>query len=169
MAGSRLEKLGTVFSRVRDLMQSGVMKPEAKPVWYDVYQASPPKMQPLYVKPCSHRLRTKKETVSEIFYSEDEIRARFYEQYGTGPRVIDLSKPYFVSTCQRFVEKYEELRSKCELKESPLFEEAGKALLAEGVILRKRGALPAPAESRNPVLELKLIDMLAEQQSVQET
>uniref|UniRef100_A0A672HY93 Small ribosomal subunit protein mS23 conserved domain-containing protein n=1 Tax=Salarias fasciatus TaxID=181472 RepID=A0A672HY93_SALFA len=69
-------------------------------------------------------------------------RHKIKNQYGTGPRVLDLSKPYFVSTCQRFVEKYEELRSKCELKESSLFEETGKALLAEGVILRKRGALP---------------------------
>ncbi|CAN9511212.1 unnamed protein product [Ophioblennius macclurei] len=169
MAGSRLERLGTVFSRVRDLMQSRVIQPAERPVWYDVYEAFPPKMPPTYVKPCSQRPKTKKETVREIFYSEDEIRARFYEQYGTGPRVINLSKPNFVSTCQRFVEKYAELKSRSELNDTSLFDETGKALLAEGVILRKRGIASAFVEPRNPVLELKLADMLTEQQPVQET
>lgn len=168
MAGSRLEKLGTVFSRVQDLMKSRVLKAEEQPVWCDVYAAFPPKKEPLYVKPHCHRHHSKNDAVPEIFYSEDKIRARFYENYGTGPRVIDLSNPNFVSTCQRFVEKYEELRSTCELDESSLFDSTGKALLAEGLTLRKRGSPSVIAASKNPVLGLKLSDMLAEQQSTQE-
>lgn len=167
MAGSRLERVGTVFTRVRDLMRSGVIKQTEKPIWYDVYEAFPPKRDPLYVKPHTRPCtKKKKETVPEIFYREDEARAKFYEQYGTGPRPFDLSKSNFVSTCQRFVDKYTELSSHSELDDSALFEEAGKALLREGIVLRRRGAPPVSAESRVPAFELKLKDMLAEQQPV---
>ncbi|XP_039978950.1 28S ribosomal protein S23, mitochondrial [Xiphias gladius] len=166
MAGSRLERFGTVFTRVRDLMRSGVIKPTEKPIWYDVYQAFPPKRDPLHVKPHARLSTKKQETVPEILYREDEVRAKFYEQYGGGPRPLDLSKSNFVSTCQRFVDKYTELKSHRKLDDSALFEQTGKALLTEGIVLRRRGALPVSPESRDPVLELKLTDMLAEQQSV---
>ncbi|GAA6214272.1 28S ribosomal protein S23, mitochondrial [Lates japonicus] len=164
MAGSRLERFGTVFIRVRDLMRSGVIKPTEKPIWYDVYQTFPPKREPLYVKPHT-RLGTKKQdNVPEIFYREDEVRAKFYEQYVAGSRPIDLSKSDFVSTCQRFVDKYTELKRHSKLNDSALFEETGKALLAEGIVLRRRGA-PGSAKPRDPLLDLKLTDMLAEQQA----
>lgn len=166
MAGSRLERFGTVFTRVRDLMRSGVIKPSEKPIWYDVYEAFPPKRDPRHVKPHTRPDTKKRDTVPEIFYREDEVRARFYEQYGTGSRPLDLSKSNFVSTCQRFVEKYAELKNNSEMDDSALFEETGKALLKEGIVLRRRGVPPVSAESRDPVLELKLIDMLAEQQAV---
>ncbi|XP_070684885.1 small ribosomal subunit protein mS23 [Pempheris klunzingeri] len=164
MAGSRLENFGTVFTRVRDLMRSGVIKPHEKPIWYDVYQAFPPKRAPLQVKPRTRPSTKKEEAVPEIFYREDVIRAKFYEQYGSGPRLFDLYKSNFVSTCQRFVDKYTELQKHSELDESALFEETGKALLADGILLRRRGAHPVSAESRDPVLQLKLADMLAERQ-----
>lgn len=166
MAGSRLEKFGTVFTRVRDLMRSGVIKSSEKPIWYDIYKAFPPKRDPLHVKPHTRPDTRKHETVSEIFYREDEVRARFYEQYGPGARPLDLSKSDFVSTSQRFIEKYTELKSNGEVEDSALFEETGKALLNEGITLRRRGVAPVSAESRDPVLELKLKDMLAEQQEV---
>ncbi|XP_029373292.1 small ribosomal subunit protein mS23 [Echeneis naucrates] len=169
MAGSRLEKFGTVFSRIRDLVRSGVIKPSERPVWYDVYEAFPPKREPLYVKPHFRLSSRKQESVPEIFYREDDVRAKFYELYGTGPRPLDLSKANFVSTCQRFVEKFSELKSSSDLDDSALFEETGKILLSEGVILRRRGAPPVAPESRDQVLDLKLTDMLAEQQMVDST
>lgn len=163
MAGSRLERFGTVFSRVRDLMRSGVIKQSQKPIWYDVYEAFPPKRDPLHVKPLSRPSTTKQETVPDIFYREDEVRAKFYEQYGSGPRAFELSKSNFVSMCQRFVDKHTELKSSSELEGSALFEATAKALLADGLLLRRKGGLNV---SRDPVLELRLTDMLAEQQSV---
>lgn len=166
MAGSRLEKFGTVFSRVRDLMRSGVIKPSEKPIWYDVYEAFPPKRDPLHVKPNTRAFTKTQETVPEIFYREDEVRAKFYECFGTGPWAFDLSKPNFVSTCQRFVEKYMDLKSQSDLDDSALFEETWKAFLSEGIVLRRRGTAPVSAESRDAVLKLKLTDMLAELQSV---
>nr|XP_020496642.1 28S ribosomal protein S23, mitochondrial [Labrus bergylta] len=164
MAGSRLEKFGNVFTRVRDLMRSGVIQRSAKPVWYEVYEAFPPKRDPLHVKPWRRAGIKKQETVPEIFYREDEVRAKFYELYVPG-RPFDLSRSNFVSTCQRFVDKYTELQSRAEFEDSALFEETGKALLAEGILLRRRGHPLVSAEPRDAVLSLKLRDMLAEQQT----
>ncbi|XP_042342773.1 28S ribosomal protein S23, mitochondrial [Plectropomus leopardus] len=164
MAGSRLEKFGSVYTRVRDLMRSGVMKPSQKPIWFDVYEAFPPKKEPLYVKPLRRFPKTD-DAVPEIFYREDQIRAKFYEQFGTGPWALDLSKPNFVSTCQRFVEKYMDLESRSDLDEAALFEETWKSFLSEGIVLRRRGTAPVSAEPRDAALDLKLTDLLAEQQS----
>lgn len=168
MAGSRLEKFGTVFTRVRDLMRAGVIKLEEKPIWFDVYAAFPPKREPLYEKPV-RPLKNAADTVPEILYKEDEIRAKFFDVYGNGPRAFELLKPNFVSPCQKFVMKYSELESRGDVKPELLFEETAKALLTEGVYLRKRGGPAVAPESRNPLLNMKLTDMLAEQQRDTET
>ncbi|XP_043820718.1 28S ribosomal protein S23, mitochondrial [Dromiciops gliroides] len=136
MAGSRLETIGTIFTRTRDLMRAGVMK--EKPVWYDVYEAFPPLKEPVFRRP---RQRYGK---ARIWYQrscnqEDRIRAKYYSVYGSGPKTFDLFNPNFKSSCQRFVEKYLELQKKGETDEDKLFMETGKALLAEGVILRRKG------------------------------
>ncbi|NXA93580.1 RT23 protein, partial [Melanocharis versteri] len=55
------------------------------------------------------------------------------------PRPFDLTQLNFKSTCQRFVEKYNELKEGGEIEEDKLFEETGKALLASGIILQRRG------------------------------
>ncbi|KPP66471.1 28S ribosomal protein S23, mitochondrial-like, partial [Scleropages formosus] len=139
MAGSRLEKFGTIFSRMTDLVRAGVLKEAEKPVWYDVYAAFHPKKEPLYVKPLVKRYGKVTMQVPDIFYKEDVIRAKFYAVYTTGPRAFDLFKSNFVSTSQRFVEKYNELEKQGDVPEEALFEETGRALLAEGVVLRRRG------------------------------
>ncbi|XP_013855651.1 small ribosomal subunit protein mS23 [Austrofundulus limnaeus] len=140
MAGSRLEKFGTVFTRVRDLMLSGVIKPSNKPIWYDVYEAFPPIRDPVYVTPHNLRRYKKPDRVPDIFYKEDEVRARFFDQYGTGPLAFNLLKPNFVSTCQRFVMCYTDLQTNScgEVKPSDLFDRTTKTLEAEGVVLKKR-------------------------------
>ncbi|XP_016416490.1 28S ribosomal protein S23, mitochondrial-like isoform X2 [Sinocyclocheilus rhinocerous] len=164
MAGSRLEKFGTVFTRVRDLMRAGVIKHEERPIWFDVYAAFPPKREPLYEKPVRPLKIHAADTVPEILYKEDAIRAKFFEVYGNGPRSFELLKPNFVSPCQRFVMKYGELESRGDVKPELLFEETAKALLAEGIYLRKRGGPVVAPQSQDPLLNMKLTDMLAEQQ-----
>lgn len=92
MAGSRLEKLGTIFSRyispsissddhflgiilncnifrVSVLLRSGVLSRYDKPIWYDVYQVFPPKTEPSYA------VRRPYLEIREILYPEDSIRA----------------------------------------------------------------------------------------------
>ncbi|XP_065223717.1 small ribosomal subunit protein mS23 [Planococcus citri] len=72
MATSRLEKLGTIFSRVTSLMKCGAISPNDKPLWYDIYQAFPPIDEPSFAR----RVTIKK--VKPIFYPEDRIRAKFH-------------------------------------------------------------------------------------------
>ncbi|XP_069827208.1 small ribosomal subunit protein mS23 [Dendropsophus ebraccatus] len=139
MAGSRLEKLGTVFTRTRDLMRARVIKQNEKPIWYDVYAAFPPKREPTYEKPLNRRNKLP-DHVPAILYSEDAIRAKFYETYGSAG-IFHLYRKNFKSICQRFVETYTELQNGGEVSEDKLFEETSKALLAEGIILRRAGPL----------------------------
>ncbi|XP_040183918.1 28S ribosomal protein S23, mitochondrial-like [Rana temporaria] len=137
MAGSRLEKLGTVFTRTRDLIRAGVIKQNEKPIWYDVYAAFPPKREPSYVSPPKRRPKPV-DNVPAIFYKEDIIRAKFYDTYGS-PGMLNLNRSDYKSTCQKFVEEYLELQKSGVVSEENLFEETGKALLSQGVILRRSG------------------------------
>ncbi|XP_072325935.1 small ribosomal subunit protein mS23 [Scyliorhinus torazame] len=176
MAGSRLEKFGTIFSRVRDLLRSGVMKESEKPCWYDVYAAFPPTREPVYQKQ-KERFGKVQDPVQEIFYQEDLIRAKFYEVYGNGPRPFELTQSNFVSTCQRFVDKFQELEARGEVDDDKLFEATSQALLVEGVMLRRRGGAgmssfasggSQDAGKRDPVLDLALQDLLKGLQEDQE-
>uniref|UniRef100_A0A8V5HHZ7 Small ribosomal subunit protein mS23 n=1 Tax=Melopsittacus undulatus TaxID=13146 RepID=A0A8V5HHZ7_MELUD len=135
MAGNRLHKIGSVFSRTRNLLRIGVVK---KPLWFDVYAAFPPRREPLYRVPRPRYGRVQ-DVIRSVFYPEDEVRARFYRVYGSGPRPFDLSQSHYKSTCQRFVEKYNELKEEGKIEEEKLFEETGKALLASGILLQRRG------------------------------
>uniref|UniRef100_A0A2H8TRW8 Small ribosomal subunit protein mS23 n=1 Tax=Melanaphis sacchari TaxID=742174 RepID=A0A2H8TRW8_9HEMI len=74
MAGSRLEKLGTIFTRVNGLIKSGAMKVDDRPIWYDVYRAFPPESEPHYAKP-SQSLK-----IPDIFYTEDTFRSMFHKE-----------------------------------------------------------------------------------------
>ncbi|NWH22953.1 RT23 protein, partial [Grus americana] len=55
------------------------------------------------------------------------------------PRPFDLSQSNYKSICEMFVEKFNELKEEGKIEEEKLFEETGKALLASGVILQRRG------------------------------
>ncbi len=83
MAQTRLEKIGTIYSRMSGLLKSGAMKPEHKPIWFEVYEAFPPKYEP---RSDRHQLPYGEGGNVEamgpprkIFYKEDLIRAQFYK------------------------------------------------------------------------------------------
>ncbi|KAM8991670.1 small ribosomal subunit protein mS23 isoform 2-T2 [Ara ararauna] len=166
MAGNRLHRSGSVFSRTRNLLRIGVVE---KPLWFDVYAAFPPRREPVYKVP-RPRYGKVQDVIRAIFYPEDEVRARFYRVYGSGPRPFDLSQSNYKSTCQRFVEKYNELKQEGKIEEEKLFEETGKALLAGGILLPRRGTdKVAPqdhhdAETRDSALHLRLQTVLEEMQ-----
>ncbi|XP_072547144.1 small ribosomal subunit protein mS23 [Salminus brasiliensis] len=163
MAGSRLEKFGTVYTRVRDLMRSGVIKESEKPLWFDVYTAFPPKREPLYVKSSKRIWPQKREDpVPEIFYKEDLIRVKFFETYGNDAKPLNLAKSNYVSTCQRFVNKYSELESRGDVKPEYLINETWKALLDEGLLIRRRGYLPVAPKQPDPVLSEQTDPLLSE-------
>ncbi|KAG8122691.1 hypothetical protein E2320_018140, partial [Naja naja] len=122
---------------VQNLLRSGAMRESQKPIWYDVYEAFPPLREPTY----------------------RNIRPKFYEAYGTGSGIFELARSNYKSPCQRFVEKYNELKKKQgDMDEDLLFAETGKALLAEGMVLSRKGKKVAPMPpSTVPVLELQEI------------
>jgi len=70
MASNRLERIGTIFTRVQGLLRSGAMKSQEKPIWYEVYEAFPPAYQPMYGRKAPTDV-----SIRKILYTEDMIRA----------------------------------------------------------------------------------------------
>lgn len=54
--------------RLQGLLRSEALKDVDKPVWYEVYEAFPPKVPPVYERPLPQR------EVPKILYPEDVIR-----------------------------------------------------------------------------------------------
>ncbi|XP_076344545.1 mitochondrial ribosomal protein S23 [Tachypleus tridentatus] len=126
MAGSRLEKLGTIFTRVTGLIRSGTMKEEDVPMWYNIYKHFPPKYEPYFSR------KPKPREIVQILYSEDVIRAKFYRKYGS-PGLIDLNNPQSTLLSERFITKYQELEMSGNFDEDQLFKATEEALLSEGI------------------------------------
>lgn len=64
-----LAELGYSVYRVYGLLRTGAMHENDKPIWYDVYAAFPPRIEPKY-----DRYITDKQPVN-ILYHEDAVRA----------------------------------------------------------------------------------------------
>ncbi|KAF7282700.1 mitochondrial ribosomal protein S23 [Rhynchophorus ferrugineus] len=120
MAGSRLEKIGTIFSRTSGLIQTGALNFEDRPLWYDIYKAFPPKEEPKYDRPIPNM------KLKQIFYKEDKIRALFHrnnKQIGA-INLFSAGK----SITQRFIDTYvtllEQYKDREEVSEEQLYKEA---------------------------------------------
>ncbi|XP_033628120.1 28S ribosomal protein S23, mitochondrial-like [Asterias rubens] len=130
---SRLEKFGTLFTRVRDLMRAGVMKEADKPLWYDVMAAFPPRDEPTYHREYTH------DFLPQILYEEDKLRSQFYKVYGNHMS-MDLTNQDSVnrSPCHRFITKYNELQTEGNTDPEQLFEATASALAQDGLVLTKQ-------------------------------
>eukprot|EP00088_Acartia_fossae_P002054 TRINITY_DN10810_c0_g1_i1.p1 TRINITY_DN10810_c0_g1~~TRINITY_DN10810_c0_g1_i1.p1 ORF type:complete len:163 (-),score=13.58 TRINITY_DN10810_c0_g1_i1:155-643(-) len=124
MAQSRLEKIGTIYSKIRGFLGSGAIRPEQIPLWYDVYEAFPPKYEPRWDRPHSTQ------PAKKILYQEDIVRARFYEVFGR-QEVIDLNTTGKLKS-QIFIDKYMTLHTEGHPAES-LWDLTIQALELEGV------------------------------------
>lgn len=82
MAHSRVERVGTIFSRFTALWENGAITEDKLPLWYDVYKAFPPKYEPKYDRPSSQA------PIRNIFYKEDVIRAQFHKDVAL--QAVDL-------------------------------------------------------------------------------
>ncbi|KAK7082555.1 Structural constituent of ribosome [Halocaridina rubra] len=134
MASNRLEKIGTIYTRISGLMKTGAVNIVDRPLWYDVYEAFPPKLEPSYDR------KVKEIPFRKIFYPEDLIRAQFYKKYGS-PGTIQLSDQNLrLSLCQLFIEEYERLKAEGNTVDEDLFNEAALALEAKGIYLDKSRA-----------------------------
>ncbi|XP_059481725.1 small ribosomal subunit protein mS23 [Neocloeon triangulifer] len=107
MANSRLERVGTIYTRIKGLLKAGAMRPVDRPMWYDIYEAFPPKnLAPIQSK----------EPLRQIFYAEDEIRARYHKEKVTS-ETINLADRQYQTKCQQFIRKYQELQAENPEKE----------------------------------------------------
>lgn len=129
MAGSRIEKLGTIYSRLCGLLRSGALKEEDKPIWYNIYEKFPP-----LTEPCFKREVSEKE-IPPIFYPEDVYRAKFYKKYGS-PGIIDMIDTSSQQLSEQYIQIYQELRKKGNINDIDKATEA--ALLEKGIRLTGR-------------------------------
>ncbi|KAL1494203.1 hypothetical protein ABEB36_009835 [Hypothenemus hampei] len=143
MAGSRLEKIGTIYSRASGLIQSKALNWEDRPLWYDIYAAFPPKEEPRFDRP------TPNIQLKQIFYQEDKIRAIFHRNNKKiGAVHLNSKAP---SLTQRFIETYTSVNQQYkdgEASEEQLYKEA------IDILNRQRGVitvLPAEIEDAEEV------------------
>ena len=161
MAQTRLEKIGTIYSRLLGLYKSGASKFENRPIWFDVYEAFPPKYEPRWDR---HQLSygtggnvAKMSPPRNILYKEDIIRAQFFKVFGgddqellpgeTLHKTKKLKHTYNLfdnnsdNIAQTFVNKYLELEQTSPVGKSAsgddrnLFRETVEALELEGINL----------------------------------
>lgn len=118
MANSRLERIGTIFSRTTALLKKGAIKPEDKPLWYDIYKAFPPKIEPTYSQPVSDI------KIRPIFYKEDELRAKYHQYVKTDHNL--LTKSSLRSETQIFLQTYAHLEKQGALDKNAIFEVAAE-------------------------------------------
>ncbi|XP_066583879.1 small ribosomal subunit protein mS23 [Prorops nasuta] len=105
MAQSRIERIGTIYTRVKNLMKSKALAKEDLPIWFPIYEAFPPKCEPSYGR------REPDTPLKPIFYKEDIIRARFQKEFKTKALLIspDNLTPTLTET---FIKAYQELEKK---------------------------------------------------------
>ena len=127
MAQSRFEKIGTIYSRITGLYKSGAIKSEQVPLWYNIYEAFPPKYEPRF-----DRIAEEKQIV-KILYPEDKVRAKFYKTYGEGEIVNLFDKS--VPTSQKFVDKYMKISESGHFSEQELWDRTVSQMESEGVNL----------------------------------
>lgn len=123
MAQSRLEKIGTIYTRITSLLKGKAIKEEDTPLWLMVYEAFPPKYEPRYDR------RLPKKPVRPIFYEEDLIRARFHKDLSFLP-ATNLANNNIKSATQDFLSMYETIRKEG-LSEDSAYERTMKQYVSE--------------------------------------
>ncbi|KAH0948079.1 hypothetical protein HN011_005425 [Eciton burchellii] len=103
MAQSRLEKVGTVYTRIISLIKGKALKEEDKPLWISIYETFPPKYEPRFDR------QLPRKPVKPIFYKEDRIRARFHKEQRFIP-ATDLRKENVQSMTQKFLSIYKTIK-----------------------------------------------------------
>lgn len=180
MAQTRAHKIGTVYSRVRNLLEKKALKDTFKPVWYDIYEAFPPKYEPRYDRHLIPKIvggtnSAKMPDPPKILYKEDVIRAKYYKaflpshreessSFGGGmarSEVFDLTAISTRTLSQVFIEKYEKLQSEGLISKNELFLATTEALEKDGINLRQPMDRPFKEvekerrEQRKPIPSIK--------------
>ncbi|XP_039273097.2 small ribosomal subunit protein mS23-like isoform X1 [Styela clava] len=112
--GTRNHNIGSIYSRVKKLISSGVMKAENRPLWYDIYEAFPPKREPVFIHgptPDEHGLIKQADNVKPLLYKEDWARASVNKLYGDFEAVHHLiERPKEMNLSLSFIKVFTELQ-----------------------------------------------------------
>ena len=147
MAQSRLEKIGTIYSRVTGLIKSKAISSEQIPLWYPIYEAFPPKYEPRFDR------QAEVKTIRKILYEEDVVRAKYFKTYGNW-EVVNLFTNE-KSTAQTFVDKYMELSNSREFSDNELWDRTVSALELEGIRLDGKLSDNENEKSTKPVISFQ--------------
>ncbi|XP_053375277.1 probable 28S ribosomal protein S23, mitochondrial [Mercenaria mercenaria] len=133
MAGSRVHKYKSIFKRVEGLIKSEALPWKDRPLWYDVMERFPPKVDPDFERPVP------KNTVRKILYPEDLIRAKYYEEFNDRDVVnMRTERDDIKIKTQVFVEAYLELREPG-MKVDEIIEKVEQKLNSDGTkYIRKK-------------------------------
>ncbi|KYQ57810.1 28S ribosomal protein S23, mitochondrial [Trachymyrmex zeteki] len=123
MAQSRLEKIGTIYTRITSLLKGKAIKEEDVPLWLIVYEAFPPKYEPRFDR------QLPKKPVTPIFYKEDFIRAKFHNDQTFIP-ATNLANENVKSATQNFLSMYQTIKKE-ELSENEAYEQAMEQYVSE--------------------------------------
>ncbi|KAJ8955727.1 hypothetical protein NQ318_008599 [Aromia moschata] len=160
MAGSRLERIGTIYSRTTGLIKSGALSWDDRPLWYDIYEAFPPQEEPRFDRPAPN-IKLKK-----IFYKEDEIRAVFHRN-NKYIGAANMFNNHYKSLTQKFIEKYHVIEDqyKGEGTKEQIYADAIESLKRE-----KENQKEATVEEVEPIsLSTAFKEAKSSQKNVQET
>ncbi|XP_063825076.1 small ribosomal subunit protein mS23 [Ostrinia nubilalis] len=157
MASSRLERIGTILTRVEGLLKNGAMKPDDRPLWYDVYRAFPPAVEPKFARPVPDI-----KPIRQILYQEDVVRAKFHEN-GHGLGSVNMLSPSEETHTKRLLKRYEKLKSEG-VAEDQLVEKAASEVASERQEFVKAKLTPQNPDSitAQVLTDVKLKDIFNE-------
>uniref|UniRef100_A0A0R3RQI6 Small ribosomal subunit protein mS23 n=1 Tax=Elaeophora elaphi TaxID=1147741 RepID=A0A0R3RQI6_9BILA len=131
----RKETTGSIFYRVTGLLRSGQLKWKERPLWYDVYVANPPQIEPS---------ADASSPIRKLYYKEDIAMARFYRQFRS-LGAINISNEESESLCKKFTDLYKTIEKTWpELSEDEHYQ---KAL----VVLNKKLSIKKQEINEKPV------------------
>lgn len=103
MAQARLEKFGTIYTRISALLDGKAINKVDKPLWHVIYEAFPPKYEPRYDRVAP------KVNIRNIYYEEDIIRAQFHKDCKKLEPMDLLKGSNYQSHTKRFLDEYNKL------------------------------------------------------------
>ncbi|XP_067930413.1 small ribosomal subunit protein mS23-like [Watersipora subatra] len=135
MAGTRIERVGSVFQRVQGLYKGGVLTSEELPIWYNVWKTFPPKLEPELSRPVPEA------AVKSLVYVEDHIRGHYMKTYAPQTKNhVNLLVPSTMdnSAMEKFVKRFMEVAAQDDGSSSEdIIVEVEKTMQADGYDLKK--------------------------------
>ncbi|KAF6770061.1 hypothetical protein AHF37_11736 [Paragonimus kellicotti] len=115
------------------MLKNGALAHENRPVWYDVYKAFPPRVEPVYSRPVPAN------SVRDILYLEDIERSEAFRRYQRLGLINLFKVTDNRSTLSRLISKCKQIRKmKADITEDQLLSTVEEELQKDGVLLNRK-------------------------------